>query len=226
MFVLVLGRSRSRLTPVPITKVVERKVSGGYGGGDIPVPIPNTAVKPTSADGTWGFPPGRVGRRRDFLKDCSLRASLGDALPPAPTRTNLMSDGGCVRATRCGGGDDEQVRFVQDVVLDPVHRSCGECGRYGVAGLNHLAETERDVSGLHVLEARGRHLKFDLGALPAEGLAGWHSSGRLSNDVLVRETLTRDRPHGEELDTLLDGVFDLRGKGRLQTGIRPGRYVE
>ena len=42
-------------------------VSGGYGGGDIPVPIPNTAVKPTSADGTWGSPPGRVGRRRDFL---------------------------------------------------------------------------------------------------------------------------------------------------------------
>ncbi len=43
-------------------------VSGGYGGGDIPVPIPNTAVKPTSADGTWGSPPGRVGRRRDFFE--------------------------------------------------------------------------------------------------------------------------------------------------------------
>ena len=69
MFVLVLGRSRSWLTPVRTTKVVERKISGGYGGGDIPVPIPNTAVKPTSADGTWGSPPGRVGRRRDFLKD-------------------------------------------------------------------------------------------------------------------------------------------------------------
>ena len=68
MFVLVLGRSKSRLTPVLTTKVVGRKVSGGYGGGDIPVPIPNTAVKPTSADGTWGSPPGRVGRRRDFLK--------------------------------------------------------------------------------------------------------------------------------------------------------------
>jgi hypothetical protein len=68
MFVLVLGRSRSGLTPVWITKVIERTVSGGYGGGDIPVPIPNTAVKPTSADGTWGSPPGRVGRRRDFLK--------------------------------------------------------------------------------------------------------------------------------------------------------------
>ena len=68
MFVLVLGRSGSRLTPVQTTKVVERMFSGGYGGGDIPVPIPNTAVKPTCADGTWGSPPGRVGRRRDFLK--------------------------------------------------------------------------------------------------------------------------------------------------------------
>ena len=26
---------------------------GGYGGGVTPVPIPNTEVKPTSADGTW-----------------------------------------------------------------------------------------------------------------------------------------------------------------------------
>jgi hypothetical protein len=68
MFVLVLGRSRSRLTPVLISREIGRTVSGGYGGGDIPVPIPNTAVKPTSADGTWGSPPGRVGRRRDFLK--------------------------------------------------------------------------------------------------------------------------------------------------------------
>ena len=68
MFVLVLGRSRSRFTPVLISKEIGRTVSGGYGGGDIPVPIPNTAVKPTSADGTWGSPPGRVGRRRDFLK--------------------------------------------------------------------------------------------------------------------------------------------------------------
>ena len=26
---------------------------GGYGGGVTPVPIPNTEVKPSSADGTW-----------------------------------------------------------------------------------------------------------------------------------------------------------------------------
>lgn len=55
-------------------------VSGGYGGGDIPVPIPNTAVKPTSADGTWGFLPGRVGRRRDFLKAPHIRG--GPSLCP------------------------------------------------------------------------------------------------------------------------------------------------
>ena len=27
---------------------------GGHGGGVPPVPIPNTEVKPASADGTWG----------------------------------------------------------------------------------------------------------------------------------------------------------------------------
>ena len=30
-----------------------RKISGGNGKGDPPVPIPNTEVKPLSADGTW-----------------------------------------------------------------------------------------------------------------------------------------------------------------------------
>ena len=30
---------------------------GGNGGGVPPVPIPNTEVKPASADGTWGATP-------------------------------------------------------------------------------------------------------------------------------------------------------------------------
>jgi hypothetical protein len=135
MFVLVLGRSRSRLTPVPITKVVERKVSGGYGGGDIPVPIPNTAVKPTSADGTWGFPPGRVGRRRDFLKDphrkvgvfrisrsCSRRAA---GLERSHRQRQLES----IRSVTDDaypdvgrrGGDDVGVRLASGVGLNAVH---------------------------------------------------------------------------------------------------------
>src|ERR1700758_554781 len=32
-------------------------VSGGHSGGVTPVPIPNTEVKPASADGTWGESP-------------------------------------------------------------------------------------------------------------------------------------------------------------------------
>ena len=31
-----------------------QKISGGYGGGDTPLPLPNRAVKPTRADGTAG----------------------------------------------------------------------------------------------------------------------------------------------------------------------------
>ena len=33
------------------------RISGGNGGGVTPVPIPNTAVKPSSADGTWDASP-------------------------------------------------------------------------------------------------------------------------------------------------------------------------
>ena len=30
------------------------RVSGDYAGGETPLPIPNRAVKPAEADGTWG----------------------------------------------------------------------------------------------------------------------------------------------------------------------------
>ena len=41
---------------------------GGDSEGETPLPIPNRAVKPLSADGTWPRGPGRVGRRRFFLR--------------------------------------------------------------------------------------------------------------------------------------------------------------
>ena len=34
-------------------KLKGKKISGDDSGGETPVPIPNTAVKPSSADGTW-----------------------------------------------------------------------------------------------------------------------------------------------------------------------------
>ena len=40
---------------------------GGYGGGVIPVPFPNTEVKPPGADGTAPLRRGRVGSRRAFF---------------------------------------------------------------------------------------------------------------------------------------------------------------
>ena len=33
------------------------RFSGGHGGGETPVPIPNTVVKTTCADGIWGEAP-------------------------------------------------------------------------------------------------------------------------------------------------------------------------
>ena len=51
---------------------------GGYGGGETPVPIPNTEVKPSSADGTSHLLCGRVGRCRDFFyRPNPLKEGLG-----------------------------------------------------------------------------------------------------------------------------------------------------
>ena len=44
---------------------------GGYSKGNTPVPIPNTAVKAFSGDGTAGFACGRVARCRVFILEGS-----------------------------------------------------------------------------------------------------------------------------------------------------------
>ena len=41
----------------------KHSLSSDDGEEATPVPIPNTEVKLFSADGSWGFPPVRVGRR-------------------------------------------------------------------------------------------------------------------------------------------------------------------
>ena len=51
-------------------------ISGGYCVGEIPLPIPNRAVKPHSADGTW---PARARESRSppvYLEKPSLRGRL------------------------------------------------------------------------------------------------------------------------------------------------------
>ncbi len=41
-------------------------MSGSNSGEVTPVPMPNTVVKLSSADGSWGFAPARVGRRQAY----------------------------------------------------------------------------------------------------------------------------------------------------------------
>src|SRR5712672_4549035 len=61
------GRARPNKPPSPqYIACAYAKVSGGYIGGVPPVPIPNTEVKPSRADGTARFACGRVGRCRNF----------------------------------------------------------------------------------------------------------------------------------------------------------------
>ena len=43
-------------------RMASKKLFGDDSKEDTPVPIPNTVVKLFSADGSWGFPPVRVGR--------------------------------------------------------------------------------------------------------------------------------------------------------------------
>ena len=42
-------------------------MSGSDSGEVTPVPIPNTEVKLSSADGSWGFASARVGRRQAMI---------------------------------------------------------------------------------------------------------------------------------------------------------------
>ncbi len=48
-------------------------MSGNDGEEVTPVPIPNTEVKLFSADGSWGFPPVRVGRCQANKKDQPMK---------------------------------------------------------------------------------------------------------------------------------------------------------
>ena len=89
MLVLAMERSQGRSLAGDHPQL--STVSGGHSGGETPVPIPNTAVKPASADGTWGVapwesrtppdplmttPPPWRGRRHATVLVCELRAGV------------------------------------------------------------------------------------------------------------------------------------------------------
>ena len=56
------------------------EVSGGHGGRETPVPIPNTEVKPACADGTWGETPWESRSPPEFYNDETAPAHRGGCL--------------------------------------------------------------------------------------------------------------------------------------------------
>src|SRR5437764_6218951 len=73
--VLAMERSKGR-QKAAYAAALDSKISGGHSGGVTPVPIPNTEVKPASADGTWGDSPWESRSSPDFLEKGPFRGPL------------------------------------------------------------------------------------------------------------------------------------------------------
>ena len=77
MFVLAMEGSQGPLGAfAPGSTTKKSQVSGGHSGGVTPVPIPNTEVKPTSADGTWEETPWESRTPPDFSHEGAPRGAL------------------------------------------------------------------------------------------------------------------------------------------------------
>ncbi len=79
----VLAMERSQGQPGQCARLFSSKISGGHGGGVTPVPIPNTEVKPASADGTWGETPWESRTPPDHFAKHEAPASAGASSRPA-----------------------------------------------------------------------------------------------------------------------------------------------
>src|SRR5690606_28589601 len=89
------------------THILNHNPSGGDSGGDPPVPIPNTEVKPSSADGTGGGSPRESrslpgGQKRPGLSD---RVEIDDK-PPGSFRKKSVR--GCMFM---GNKQIKEIRF-------------------------------------------------------------------------------------------------------------------
>ena len=84
-------------------------VSGGYGEGETPLPIPNRAVKPLSADGTWPArawesrsPPVISSIQRDGQGRRDGRRGQRRGTTPSPSARSRWWGPSWSPVTRCG----------------------------------------------------------------------------------------------------------------------------
>src|SRR5437660_9032810 len=114
----VLAMERLRTSPHFDSHILTAKapVSGGHSGGVTPVPIPNTEVKPTSADGTWGETPWESRSPPDFAigeAPATGASSRWRTLPtwPRPVPIDRRGDGpGAPRGGGRAGGQNRRGR--------------------------------------------------------------------------------------------------------------------
>ena len=79
------GSRCSRLRRLRHLLFARREISGDHSGGETPVPIPNTAVKPTSADGT-ALATGWKSRSLPGISLFCLHTETAGACAPAVSR--------------------------------------------------------------------------------------------------------------------------------------------
>ena len=118
MLVLAMERSRGGRTaargsePVIGPLTARSTISGDHGGGATPVPIPNTAVKPASADGTWGETPWESRTSPGYFDETGPCESGG----PSPFQTRRVPSAGQLAgsvgraAVRSGPRSTEEAR--------------------------------------------------------------------------------------------------------------------
>ncbi len=72
---------------------------GASSGGGTPVPIPNTAVKPSSADGSELLRLARVGRRQDTVLEVihERKPTVSSRGLSFPYKVRLQAGGACLR---------------------------------------------------------------------------------------------------------------------------------
>ena len=167
-----------------------RTISGGHGDRDTPVPIPNTAVKPVSADGTWGVAPWESRTPPGFLRRSPPLCGGLLRVHPQWSRRGDVGDRRmrrlCGRHDSCplGVGDDRGIRtqLSQAVMADPPVPATSPMGRSVPMGPDDLlrpaAPLTRPPSHRGRTNDRIHHIHHDCLLAPLIlSVAGWRPVG-------------------------------------------------